>query len=118
LCSNALNQWFASNLCTPQTSQVTVCRIIFCNLPQQPIKTCLLILAAIELGGETRKGVGEWGFGHSPKVMQSLPNHLRYPMTVAEFGGRSEGQIEPDNKHTLLQLASVAQVTKVIRREM
>jgi len=27
-------------------------------------------------------------------------------------------QIEPDNKHTLLQWASVAQVTKVIRREI
>jgi hypothetical protein len=27
-CSNTMNQWFASNLCTPQTSQVTVYRII------------------------------------------------------------------------------------------
>ena len=28
-------------------------------------------------------------------------------MTVAEFGGKSEEQIEPDNKHALLQWASV-----------
>jgi hypothetical protein len=30
-----------------------------CDLAQQPIKTCPLILPAIELGGETQKGGGK-----------------------------------------------------------
>ena len=36
------------------------------------------------------------------------------PKTLAEFGGRSKEQIEPSNKYTLFQLASVAQVTQVM----
>jgi hypothetical protein len=52
--------------------------------------------------------------GRTPsRKLGSLLGELS-PMTVAEFGDKSEEQIEPDNKHTLLQWASVAQVTKVI----